>query len=150
MERQTFGGRTMIETHFSQFQRAFRLKSFPPKILELNPLYHLTQPLKRKTFLEKDLITFFFFKGFVYFPGEGNGWSTGRETLISVSCTPQPGTCSTTQARALTGGRTGDLLVCRMTTNPLSHTSQDLLLSFKRAGVSYLQNTNNDVYHIIL
>ena len=35
-----------------------------------------------------------------------------------------PGTWPTTQACALTGNRTGDLLVCRPALNPLSHTSQ--------------------------
>ena len=38
---------------------------------------------------------------------------------------PQPGgTWHTTQACALTGNWTGDLLVCRMMPSPLSHTSQ--------------------------
>ena len=37
---------------------------------------------------------------------------------------PPPGTRPTTQACALTGNRTSDLLVCRMMPNPLSHTSQ--------------------------
>ena len=69
----------MIETHFSQFQRAFRLKSFPPKILELNPLYHLTQPLKRKTFLEKDLITFFFLKVLFIFRERGMDVEQGEK-----------------------------------------------------------------------
>ena len=35
-----------------------------------------------------------------------------------------PGTWPTTQACALTGNQTGDLLVCRPALNPLSHTSQ--------------------------
>ena len=34
------------------------------------------------------------------------------------------GTGSATQARALTGNRTSDNLVCRLALNPLSHTSQ--------------------------
>ena len=49
----------------------------------------------------------------------------GRET--SISCllyVLQPGTKPTTQAHALTGNRTGDLLLCRMMPNLLSHMSQ--------------------------
>ena len=40
--------------------------------------------------------------------------------------TPLLGTWPATQARALTGNRTGDALVCRPELNPLSHTSQGL------------------------
>ena len=41
---------------------------------------------------------------------------------------PLLGTWLTTQACSLTGNRTGNPLICRMTPNPLSHTSQGLLL----------------------
>ena len=37
---------------------------------------------------------------------------------------PQPGTWPPTQAGALTGNRTSDILVCGTMANPLSHTSQ--------------------------
>ena len=40
------------------------------------------------------------------------------------------GTWPTTQACALSGNRTGDLLVCRLVPNPLSYTSQDSLAAF--------------------
>ena len=44
---------------------------------------------------------------------------------------PQMGTRSATQACALTGNRTSDLLVCRLALNPLSYSSQGpLFLSF--------------------
>ena len=42
---------------------------------------------------------------------------------------PLPGTIPATQACALTGNRTSDLLVCRLVLNPLSHTSQGLPLA---------------------
>ena len=42
----------------------------------------------------------------------------------------QLGTWPTTQARALTGHQTGDLLVCRPQLNPLSHTSQGQMNDF--------------------
>ena len=49
-----------------------------------------------------------------------------RERNISVvaSCTPLLGTWPATQACALTGKWTCELLVCRQVLNPLSHTSQ--------------------------
>ena len=61
----------------------------------------------------------------------GEGRERGRETLMCESYVerlpltyPQLGTWPATQARALTGNRTRDLLVCRLVLNPLSHTSQ--------------------------
>ena len=66
---------------------------------------------------------------FLYFR-EGVGrekekYQCERETLIgSLPYTPQPGTEHSTQARALVGNQTSDLLLCRMTPNQLSHTSQ--------------------------
>ena len=48
-----------------------------------------------------------------------------REALISCLLhAPQPGTKPTTQACALTGNWTGDLLVCGTMPNQLSHTGQ--------------------------
>ena len=50
---------------------------------------------------------------------------TGRETSIGcLSRVPQLGTWPATQACALTGNQTSDLLVRRLTLNPLGHTSQ--------------------------
>ena len=49
---------------------------------------------------------------------------------------PQLGTWPTTQARALTGNRTGHLLVCRPELNPLSHTSQGLLVFRSKARIT--------------
>ena len=71
---------------------------------------------------------FSFFKEILFIPFhiEGKG---GRETLIydrNINwlplAHPQLGTWPTTQACALTGNRTGDILVRRPTLNPLSHT----------------------------
>ena len=46
-----------------------------------------------------------------------------RETLIScLLYVPQLGTKSAVQACALTGNRTGDLLLCELTSNQLSPT----------------------------
>ena len=68
-----------------------------------------------------------FKKDFYLFLERGEGREKDRERNISVwlplTC-PQLGTWPTTQACALSGNRTGDLLVCRLTLNPLSHTSQ--------------------------
>ena len=46
---------------------------------------------------------------------------------------PKLGTWPATQAHALTGNRTSDPLVHRPALNPLSHTSQESLVSFKMA-----------------
>ena len=43
---------------------------------------------------------------------------------------PEYGTWPATQACALTGNRTSNTLVCRPALNPLSHTSQGLLILF--------------------
>ena len=48
---------------------------------------------------------------------------------LPLTC-PQPGTWSSTQARALTGSRTGNLLVCRPALSPLRHTRQGSLPNF--------------------
>ena len=49
---------------------------------------------------------------------------------------PLLGTWPATQAGALTGNQTSDLLVLRRALNPLSHTTQDLLFNFLREKVS--------------
>ena len=54
---------------------------------------------------------------------EGREKEIERETLMCERYTDWPAT----QAGALTGNRTGDLLVCRLALNPLSHTSQGTL-----------------------
>ena len=46
---------------------------------------------------------------------------------LLLTC-PQLGTRLTTQTSALTGNRTNDISVHRLTLNPLSHTSQDFFL----------------------
>ena len=50
---------------------------------------------------------------------------------VVASCAPHTGTWPTTQACAQTGNRTSDLLVCRPALNPLSHTSQGLVVHLK-------------------
>ena len=62
------------------------------------------------------------------------GRKKGRETSmceryinrLPLAC-PQLRTWLATQACALTGNQTSDLLVCGMMPNPLSHTGQDFL-----------------------
>ena len=73
-----------------------------------------------------DFSCFFFKILFIYLVLErGQGRKTGRKTQISCLLhTTPPGTEPTTQARALTGNRTDSPLLCGMTPNQLSHTSQ--------------------------
>ena len=76
----------------------------------------------------------FFFKDFICLlfrdrgregEREGDKHPCVRDTLISCfSREPNWGTWATTQACALTGNRTCDLLVCRKVLNALIHTSQ--------------------------
>ena len=47
-----------------------------------------------------------------------------KHKCVIASHTPPTGDMAATQARALTGARTGDPLVCRRVFNPLSYTSQ--------------------------
>ena len=56
---------------------------------------------------------------------EGGKHRCARETDWLLLVCPQMGTRPTTQACALTGNPTGDILLCGMTLNQLSHTSQD-------------------------
>ena len=65
---------------------------------------------------------------FIYLLKEGKGGKKkGGETLICcLSHMPQPGT----QACALTGNQTSDLLVCRMILNQLSHNGLGCSLHF--------------------
>ena len=77
---------------------------------------------KRKKFL-KDFIYLFLERG-------GGRGKQREETSICerninwLLLVPQLGTWPTTQACALTGNWTGNILVCRMAPKPLSHTSQ--------------------------
>ena len=76
-------------------------------------------------------------KRFYLFSERRGGRGKGRETSmcerdmdqLCLAC-PLPGTWSATQARALTGNLTGDLLVHRLVLSPLSHTSQGCKLTF--------------------
>ena len=64
---------------------------------------------------------FFFFFNFIF--RERGGREKERETPIGFfSHVPQPRDQFTTQARALTGNRTGNLSVCSTTRSHLSHT----------------------------
>ena len=68
----------------------------------------------------------------------GEGKEKERERNINVWLPlvhPLLGTWPTTQARALTGNRTGDPLVCGLALSPLSHTSQGKSLDFKLLNV---------------
>ena len=82
-----------------------------------------------------ELINFFYiyvFKDFIYlFLERREGREKERERNINVWLPlmhPPRGTWPATQACALTGSRTGDPLVHRLVLNPLSHTSQVLLI----------------------
>ena len=66
--------------------------------------------------------------------GKG-GRKRGRETAIFLwlpLMRPLLGTWPKNQACALTGKRTGDPLVCRLTLNPLSHTQGYLFIFRER------------------
>ena len=80
-------------------------------------------------------LSFYLKISFIYFQREGKG---GRRRRESSTCErninwlppaqPQPGAWPATQACALRGNQTSDLLVHRPALNPLSHTSQNLFL----------------------
>ena len=76
----------------------------------------------------------FVFKDFIYlFLERGEGREKERERNINVWLSlmgPPLGTWSATQARALNGNQTGDLLLRRPALNPLSHTSQGCFYFF--------------------
>ena len=75
-----------------------------------------------------------FLKCFIYlFLERGEGREKERERNVDVWLTlahPQLGTQPTTQACALPGNRTSNPVVCRLALNPLSHTSQGLVVIF--------------------
>ena len=56
---------------------------------------------------------------------------------------PHLGTWAETQARALTGSQTSDLLVCRLELNPLSHTSQGTNITFNMKSQNSLPKNCN-------
>ena len=75
------------------------------------------------SFMERAAICFLnFFK--LIFLEIGEGKKKGRERLVA-SYMHWPGTEPATQACALTRTGTGNILLCRMMPNQLSHTSQD-------------------------
>ena len=80
------------------------------------------------------VFSFIFFKDFIYlFLERGREGERGRETSMCghLSCSPYwgPG-LQPRHVCALTGNRTGVPLVCRLALNPLSDTSQGILLLF--------------------
>ena len=75
-----------------------------------------------KKLFKKDLIHLFLERGE---ERERNISVREKHRLVaSPMCPDQPGTELTPQACALTRGQTGDLLLCAMTPNELSHTDQ--------------------------
>ena len=71
------------------------------------------------------------FKNLILERGEGREKEMERNIDVRKKCqlaaflyVPQPGTKPTAQACALTGDGTGDLLLCGMKPNQLSHTDQ--------------------------
>ena len=101
--------------------------------LVLSLLSHTRQDSYLFCFVLFIILFYFIFKIlFTYFYREGKGGQkTGRENLMYegyINQLPvtyrQPWTWSAIHACALTGNRTGDLLVPRPAFSPLSHTSQ--------------------------
>ena len=95
-------------------------------------------------FISLLLFLFIYLFIFILERGGGGGRKRERKTLTwetSIGClpnTPWPGTKPATQACALTRNRTGDLSVCRMMPNQLSHTGQGHFISFIYFSLSYL------------
>ena len=76
-------------------------------------------------------VSHYFFRDFIYlFLERGReGESEGHKFNVWFPLTrPVLGTWPATQACALTGNRTNNLSVCRSLLNPLSHTSQGIML----------------------
>ena len=98
--------------------------------------------LPRKFLLTYIGVTLLFFKDFNYlFLERGEGREKERERNINVwlplAC-PQPGTWPATQACALTGNQTGNILVHRLALNPLNHTSQGYFFFLRTNKISSL------------
>ena len=95
---------------------------------------HLVTELTQECWLNFLRIHFLALKNIFYlfiFRERGMEGEKGRETAMCKRymdrmpiARPQPGTWPSTQASALTGNRTSNLLVPRLALNPLSHTSQ--------------------------
>ena len=89
-------------------------------------------------------IIIYVFKYFIYFFLErGERRETERERDISAWLPlPQPplGTWPTTQACALTGNRTSNTVVRRLVLNPLSHTTQGVLLFINYCTIFQMNN----------
>ena len=89
----------------------------------------------------------FFKKSYLFFREEGeeererNIYVQEKHHLVA-SHTPLVETQSTTQACALTGNRTGDLLVHRLVLNPLSHTSQGTINVFLKNNTIFMFYTH--------
>ena len=83
-----------------------------------------------------------FFKDFIYlFLERGEGREKDRKRNISVwwpLTWPQLGTWPATQACALTGNQTDDLLVHRPMFNPLSYNSQGRMCAFCNYSIFFL------------
>ena len=65
----------------------------------------------------------FFLRCYLFIFREGEGRKRNVSVWLPLTC-PQLGTWPTTQACALTGNRTSDLLVHRLALHPMGHTSQ--------------------------
>ena len=94
-------------------------------------------------FLNVNFIGELFFKDFYLFLERREGRRRGRETSmceryinwLPLIC-PQLGTWPATQAAcALTGNRTGNLLVHRLALSPLGHTNQGIQVSFNHTHI---------------
>ena len=104
-----------------------------------------------KTLFLKRFYLFIFRKKGREGEGEGEKHRCGRDTLIGCLL-------HAPKARALTGNQTGDLLVCRLSLNPLSHTSQGTTVLFLFLSIQppwanicceYLRNTvQKDFLHL--
>ena len=90
--------------------------------LALNPLNHTSQGC-RECFESKCI---FLFKIYLFLERgrEGSEREGEKHQCVVASHEPPIGDLPTTQACALTGNRTCNLLVCRPVLNPLSYTSQ--------------------------
>ena len=98
--------------------------------------------LSLKSINKKKILRFYLF---IFRQGEGG---RKREKYINawllLMC-PLLGSWPATKARALTGNRTGDPLVCRLALNPLSHTSQGKKYTFLKKGKKMGRQRNHRI-----
>ena len=128
-------------TFRSQLDHRFFTETSSKSLLH-QPVYFITAPWPLSYWCVCLSASSFFKKRFYLLLEKGEGKEKDRERNINVwlpLARLQPGIWPATQACALTGIQTGDLLVCRMTHNPLSHTSQSLLVCFFHYNVSFLK-----------